>query len=101
MQSLPTQDACLHAWNFKPVVMMMVFLQVRSESTGHAETVQKMHDPQQAWYGKLVDLLYSMHNSTTPNRADDDIGTLYTSYTATQRAAANTGYPKQTGVVHQ
>ncbi|DBA98616.1 TPA: hypothetical protein ACH3X1_014406 [Trebouxia sp. C0004] len=48
----------------------------------HSEHLLK-HNVKQAEYGKLVDLLYSRHNSTTPNRAGNDIGTLYTSYRGT------------------
>ena len=34
-------DACLLAWHFKPAVMMMVSVQVCSESAGHAEAVEE------------------------------------------------------------
>ena len=54
-------------------------VQVCSESTGHAEAVQMTYDPQQVGYDKLVDLFYSRHNSTTPNRAGNDVGTQYRS----------------------
>ncbi len=57
----------------------MMSLQVCSESTGHAEAVQMTYDPQQVEYSKLVDLFYSRHNSTTPNRAGNDVGTQYRS----------------------
>ena len=40
-----------------PLVMKMMSVQVCSESTSHAEAVQKTYDPQQAEHGKLVDLL--------------------------------------------
>jgi len=53
--------------------------QVCSESTGHAEAVQMTYDPQTVEYSKLVDLFYSRHNSTTPNRAGNDVGTQYRS----------------------
>ncbi len=72
-------DACLLAWHLEPVVMKMMSVQVCSESTGHAEAVQMMHDPQQVVYCKLVDLLYSRHNSSTSNRAGNDADTQYTS----------------------
>ena len=59
--------------------MKMTSVQVCSESTGHAEAVQMTYDPQQVEYSKLVDLFYSRHNSTTPNRAGNDVGTQYRS----------------------
>ncbi len=59
--------------------MKMMSVQVCSESTGHAEAVQMTYDPQQVEYSKLVDLFYSRHNSTTPNRAGNDVGTQYRS----------------------
>ena len=37
------------------------------------------YDPQEVGYDKLVDLFYSRHNSTTPNRAGNDVGTQYRS----------------------
>ena len=37
------------------------------------------YDPQTVGYDKLVDLFYSRHNSTTPNRAGNDVGTQYRS----------------------
>lgn len=37
------------------------------------------YDPQQVGYDKLVDLFFSRHNSTTPNRSGNDVGTQYRS----------------------
>ena len=54
-------------------------MQVCSESTGHAEAVQMTYNPEEVGYDKLVDLFYSRHNSTTPNRAGNDVGTQYRS----------------------
>ena len=39
--------------------MKMMSVQVCSESTGHAEGIQRMHDTLQVECGKLVDLLFS------------------------------------------
>ena len=69
--------ACLASHEGANLKMMSV--QVCSESTGHAEAVQMTYDPQQVEYSKLVDLFYSRHNSTTPNRAGNDVGTQYRS----------------------
>ncbi len=51
----------------------LLSVQVCSESTSHAEAIQKMYDPQQAERGKLVDLLFSSYSSTTYNRASNDV----------------------------
>jgi len=69
----------LQAWQFKPVMVEMLSVQVCSESTGHAEPVQMTCDPQQVEYGKLADLLNSRHDSTTRNRSGNDVGTQYRS----------------------
>ncbi|KAL3136200.1 hypothetical protein ABBQ32_007214 [Trebouxia sp. C0010 RCD-2024] len=53
--------------------------QVCSESTGHAEAVQLAYNPQEVGYDKLVDLFFSRHNSSTPNRSGNDVGTQYRS----------------------
>lgn len=37
------------------------------------------YNPQEVEFGTLVDLFYSRHNSTTPNRAGNDVGTQYRS----------------------
>ena len=37
------------------------------------------YNPEEVGYDKLVDLFYSRHNSTTPNRAGNDVGTQYRS----------------------
>ncbi len=54
---LCSPDEYLLAKHPKSVTMKMMSVQVCSESTGHAEAVQMTCDPQQAEYGKLVDLL--------------------------------------------
>lgn len=56
-----------------------LLLQVCSESTGHAEAVQLTYNPEEVGYDRLVDLFYSRHNSTTPNRSGNDSGTQYRS----------------------
>lgn len=37
------------------------------------------YNPEEVEYSKLVDLFYSRHNSTTPNRSGNDVGTQYRS----------------------
>ena len=44
--------------------MRMMSVQVCSESTGHAESIQRMHDTLQVECGKLMDLLFPSYSST-------------------------------------
>ena len=37
------------------------------------------YNPEEVGYDRLVDLFYSRHNSTTPNRSGNDSGTQYRS----------------------
>ena len=60
-------------------LIVCFLLQVCSESTGHAEAVQMTYNPEEVGYDRLVDLFYSRHNSTTPNRSGNDSGTQYRS----------------------
>lgn len=65
---------------------------VCSGRTGHAEAVQINFDAQQRTFGELLDVFFSMHDPTTPNRQGNDIGTQYRSaifyHTGEQRAEA-------------
>ena len=52
---------------------------VCSGTTGHAEVVQIRYDPQQISFGQLLEIFFSVHDPTTPNRQGADTGTQYRS----------------------
>jgi methionine-S-sulfoxide reductase len=53
--------------------------QVKTGSTGHAETIQIEFDPAKLTYGAILDMFFRMHDPTTPNRQGNDIGSQYRS----------------------
>lgn len=65
---------------------------VCSDRTGHAEVVEVEFDPAVVGYEKLLDIFWSNHNPTTPNRQGPDVGTQYRSvifyHSPEQQAAA-------------
>ena len=66
--------------------------QVCSNTTGHAEAVLVEYDPSQVSYEQLLEVFWSHHNPTTPNRQGPDRGSQYRSavfyHMPAQRAAA-------------
>ena len=53
--------------------------QVCAGNTGHAEVARIEYDPQTVSYGRLLDLLWEMHDPTTLNRQGADAGAQYRS----------------------
>ena len=55
------------------------YQQVCTDTTGHAEAVQIEYDPDQVAYAELLEVFWSNHDPTTPNRQGPDVGTQYRS----------------------
>ena len=53
--------------------------QVCSDETGHAETVRITFDPKVISYKQLLEIFFTFHNPTTPNRQGADVGSQYRS----------------------
>lgn len=55
------------------------YQQVCAETTGHAEVVQVTFNPQAVSFKELLEVFFTIHDPTTPNRQGADIGTQYRS----------------------
>ena len=53
--------------------------QVCSGRTGHAEVVQLTFDPAVVSFRELLEVFFTIHDPTTPNRQGADVGTQYRS----------------------
>lgn len=53
--------------------------QVCGGDTGHAEVVQVRFDPARIRYWELLEIFFTLHDPTTPNRQGNDVGSQYRS----------------------
>ena len=65
--------------------------QVCTGSTGHVEVVRLEYDPAVISYRDLLEIFFTIHDPTTPNRQGNDVGTQY-------RSAIFTTTPEQADV---
>lgn len=53
--------------------------QVCDGTTGHAEVVRVEFDPAVVTYREILEIFFTIHDPTTPNRQGNDVGTQYRS----------------------
>ena len=68
--------------------------QVCAGETGHAEVVRIEFDPAVIGYREMLEIFFTIHDPTTPNRQGNDVGTQY-------RSAIFTRSPEQEATARQ
>ena len=74
------------------------YKQVCTDTTGHAETVKVVYDPQRITYRRLLEAFFTMHDPTQLNRQGPDIGDQYRSgiwYVNDEQKCAAEAYMKE------
>jgi len=73
-------------------VVNPTYEQVCGKQTGHAEVVQVTFDPAAVSYRELLEVFFTVHDPTTPDRQGNDVGPQYRSvifyHSPEQKAAA-------------
>ncbi|MBI4390291.1 MAG: bifunctional methionine sulfoxide reductase B/A protein [candidate division NC10 bacterium] len=55
------------------------YAQVKTGTTGHAEAIRVVFDPERLPYARLLETFFRLHDPTTRNRQGNDVGTQYRS----------------------
>ena len=80
------------------------YVQVTTETTGHAESVQVVYDPSKITYGQLLRIYFSVaHDPTELNRQGPDVGTSYRSaifYSSDEQRKISQDYIAQLDAAH-